>query len=142
VSTTTADSQLDGEHRATAYAPPVPADPLGPDEMANVPFGRSRLLKILGGACFGFAVTSAIEASPALACTLGSPPPCCGPSHECCCCSGYSGCCSSDCRDRVGECGGPGGDGWYTCCNGYYIFCHDYWSGSDRCICRFVLSTC
>jgi hypothetical protein len=130
------------EHRASDYAPPVAAQPLSDEEMATVRFGRSKMLKRAGGLVFGFAVGSAIDASPILACTLGSPPPGCGPSHECCCCSGYSGCCSANCSDRVGDCGGPGGDGWYVCYNGTYIFCHDYWSGSDKCICRFVLSGC
>lgn len=121
--------------------PPVDPEPLSDADMESVRFGRSRLLKRLGGATFGYAIASAIEASPVFACTKGAPPPCCGPSHECCCCSGYSGCCDPGCTDRNSGCG-PEGDGWYTCCSGTYIFCHDYWSGGDKCICRFLLSSC
>lgn len=121
--------------------PPVNAQPLSDEEMQRVRFGRSRLLKRVSGLVFGYSIASAIDASSVLACTTGAPPPCCGPSNACCCYNLYSGCCDPGCTDRYSGCG-PSGYGWYYCCNGTYIFCHDYWSGGDKCICRFVLSSC
>ena len=49
--------------------PPVDPEPLSEADMEGVRFGRSRLLKQLAGATFGYAIASAIEASPVLACT-------------------------------------------------------------------------
>jgi len=105
---------------------------LNEEELREVRFGRSGLLKKFSVICFGSAMAAAIEASPALACTAGSIPQC-GPSPRCCCCNTTSGCCDDGCTGRYSGCGS--GYGWYTCYNGYQYFCSDYWSGGDACLC-------
>jgi hypothetical protein len=101
-------------------------------DLDQVPLGRNRFLKKLGGMCFGVAMAAAIDASPSAACTAGSIPQC-GPSPRCCCCNAWSGCCDNGCTSRYSGCGN--GYGWYTCYNHYQYFCADYWSGGDKCLC-------
>jgi hypothetical protein len=95
--------------------------------ISEVRFGRSRFLRTLGTALFGFA--AAMVASPEEAeAAHGSPPPGCGGAGACHCCSG-SRCCESGCRVAY-TCGGnqcwqitsSAGGGCYNvykCCDWY-----------------------
>lgn len=120
-------------------APRFASEVLDEEELARVRFGRNRFLRRLGGTVFGVAMASAIEASPAFACTAGSIPQC-GPSPRCCCCNAQVGCCDNGCTGRNSGCGAHG-DGWYTCYQGTYYFCADYWSGGDKCLCAIPVRT-
>jgi hypothetical protein len=114
---------------------------LDEEELRRVRLGRSRFLRRAGLTVFGLAMTAAIKASPAYACTAG-PTPICGPSHKCCCCNAQVGCCDPGCSGRNSGCG-SGGYGWYTCYQGTYYFCGDYWSptGGDPCVCPIPVQT-
>lgn len=150
MSATTGDVGLSGDEAhgwsPLDHVPRVASDPLPPDEMDAVRFGRSRILKALAGATFGFAIDAAINASPALAsCVLSgyASPPCTTTYHECCCCNDYVGCCNPGCGSYTSGCG-PGGDGWYTCYKHNYYFCGDYIQNNipPPCTCAVILAPC
>ncbi len=126
--------------------PTFRTEPLDEAAMERVPLGRSKFLRRLGATVFGLSVTSAVKASPLLACLGGSVRAQCGPSashNRCCCCNAYSGCCDANCTDRNSGCGGSGPPwGWYFCYNHTYYYCRDFWSNGDACICNFALSSC
>ena len=101
----------------------------------GVRFGRSRALRVLGGALFGLAARAAIRADEAGA--YHDRIHGCGPSGRCHCCSGTS-CCSDGCSVRNGECDGNSShNSWLYCHGGHSHRCADWWdSRGRRCICR------
>jgi|GEM_PF-6597047 hypothetical protein len=127
------------------HVPKVSSDPLPPEDMAAVRFGRSKVLKTLAGATFGFAISAAIKASPALAtCYLSSyfSPPCTTQYHRCCCCNDWVGCCNPNCQQYQSGCGSSG-TGWYVCYQHNYYWCGDYWQNSfPPCTCAVILAPC
>lgn len=89
-------------------------DQIRTDELVpgNVPFGRSRALKVIGAALFGFALRIS---APQLAEAAHFPVPYpCSSYGQCHCCSG-STCCEAGCTwDGISHCT-SGGQCWYTC---------------------------
>ena len=134
------------------------------DEEAGALFGRSRFLKMVGGALFGTAAVLAVDATPAFAaaCNTSAPGNGCWGFKRCNCCSGTS-CCAPSCVAHFGYCpatqdGYPaGGNYWSACVNGYLYNCADFCQNcsypcptandgcpSQRCacICRFYVGRC
>jgi hypothetical protein len=113
------------------------------EQLSRIRFGRSRFLKAMSVAVFGFLADKMLVAQPAYAATCGSASPC-GPSPRCCCCSGTT-CTCTGCRARVGECP-SGGQCWFVCNStiGRIVQCCDWWTAQgERCICSKVTgATC
>lgn len=104
-----------------------------PDVLAQVRFGRSRFLGMLGAALFGTATEILARQQLAHAYHVVVSP--CKPSGTCHCCNGTS-CCESGCRARVGQCPG-GGQCWNACSSGVLQRCCDYRDRAGRaCSCR------
>jgi hypothetical protein len=125
---------------AIAMEPPVLAAQAS--EQEAVRFGRSRMLKVLGGALFGAVSQSILKATPAWASHQGPPGPCHSlqKCHSCvgstcnlatCGYYGYLGCESS------GQC-------WQACYSNCTWNCCDWWftSGSEwkSCICGVCIA--
>lgn len=104
---------------------------------AQVPFGRSRFLGLLGGALFGVA-TAMVAPKAAEACDVT---PCYGACF-CSCCSPTNGgtCCSAGCTS-ASPC--PSGHCWYVCYASKLWTCCD-WTQSDGtlCICNQYQGNC
>jgi hypothetical protein len=120
--------------------------------LAQVPFGRNRLLRTLGLALFGLAVQMAVPRA-----VHADPPYPCEGFEPCSCCSGASccaiGCCSvqshTHCRSG-GQCWYVclGGTALYRCCDYHYncgsLTCGDCGSRGSwayHCICRGYIGT-
>jgi hypothetical protein len=105
-------------------------------EFDGVRFGRSRALRFLGAAVFGFAGRTALRPGAALAYHKPKPP--CGPSKGCHCCHGRT-CCESPCTVRNGQCPGTTSseNSWRVCHGGHQHWCSDWYDKKGRpCICR------
>lgn len=105
----------------------------------DVPFGRNRMLALLGTGLVGFSLRLA-RAEPAEA-NHGAPYPCYG-FHEC------SSCVGSYCPDCYwydhSHCP-SGGQCWYACyCTAYFHCCdwHTYDPYWPHCICRGHVGSC
>ena len=106
---------------------------LDPDE-SRILFGRSHVLKTLGGALFGFTAQSILKSNPAWA-THTPPPGPCGGYNACHCCSGSS-CCVSGCTYIHWEGCSTMAQCWAACYNGCHWHCCDYMvPGGQHCIC-------
>jgi hypothetical protein len=110
-----------------------------------VPFGRSRLLALVGGAVFGLA-TRIVAPDPAYAAhDYSAIWPCAG-YGICHCCSG-TWCCGFYCDPGYehGHCS-SGGQCWYTCgCFQMYQCCDWHVFGTNQqqhCICKAIVSDC
>jgi len=112
--------------------------------LSEVPFGRSRFLKVLGSGLAGFAVQMAYRAEPAQAAHVGPPPPCYGyrKCHAC-----HNGNCTRDCT-YVGYMGCPSGRAcWTGCYGGRRYKCCDYkerfpGGSTHNCLCRGDIGAC
>jgi hypothetical protein len=103
-------------------------------EESEVRFGRSRVLKTLGAALFGYTAQSILKQQPAWGGHTGPPGPCYG-YGVCHCCSGSS-CCVSGCTYIHHEGCPTGAQCWAACYNGCHWHCCDYMlSGGTHCLC-------
>jgi hypothetical protein len=117
------------------------------DDLKDVPFGRNRFLKWLGGGVLAASVGLATRAIPADA-YHGSPPACCFGYGVCHCCNGRY-CCNvgTDCHRHSFSLGCPGGEQCWNCCSGgnLYRCCdwHEVGPGyHEPCICAGLIRSC
>lgn len=122
--------------------PRVSPEVVSEDQLGEVRFGRSRMLKRIGAAIFGVSVMGVMTSSRALAhgTCAHSTIAMCGPSKRCCCCNA-NGCCVGGCTTRCCECPN-GGWAWNQDYNGCSYACTDWWQPHepphDRCICQIL----
>jgi hypothetical protein len=106
---------------------------------------RSRFLASAGSAMFAVMGYQLLGGARQAAAAHGNPPQCCGPSGVCHCCS--SGvCCTSGCRNRVGDC--PNGGQCWNCCGkcqdgrAFIYSCCDFRESGGPCICARSIGRC
>jgi hypothetical protein len=105
-------------------------------QLDGVRFGRSRALRVLGAAVFGFAGRAAVRPGAAIAYHKVKLP--CRPSGGCHCCHGRT-CCEPNCTVRNGQCPHTNTtqNSWRVCAGGHQHWCSDWNDKKGRpCICR------
>ena len=127
------------------------SDVLNADELLeDVPLGRNRFLKVLGGALFGFTTGLILRDQDAQANHNGPAPPCFG-YRRCHNCNGY-GCnayCSWPHSSGNGHCPYGYNQCWQSCYQGTYYRCCDWheklpgMSTYRHCVCRgYAIGPC
>jgi hypothetical protein len=119
------------------------SDELLERELDEVPFGRNRLLKVLGAGVFGLATRMVLRSEPALAVT--PPYPCYGYNkcHNC-----YYEYCTEYCHYSSFEGCQSGTQCWQTCASNHYLYrCCDYeeklpGGSTHPCICSGKYGLC
>lgn len=112
----------------------------GPDLLTDIPFGRSKALRVLGVMLFG-AVATAVDPARAMAGTASPPPPCYG-FNQCPHCN-YCSCTCYKCRSLTTTCGEGDGHCWIVCSNRRLSKCCDYYCpGFGNCICACDAGPC
>jgi hypothetical protein len=114
------------------------ADPdLDAADLAQVPFGRSRLAHVLGASLFGSVAAVLMRSAPAEASHVGFPAPCAGSFRRCHNCFGQT-CVSSGCTAYGAQCPGTG-NCWNSCYRSLLYRCCDwrerYSGGTRACTC-------
>lgn len=109
--------------------------------LSRVPFGRNKLLRVLGIGLFSLAIQAVLPPQVARA-NHSSAYPCYG-YGMCHCCNG-DWCCDSGCTSLTNTCWNPGdGHCWFMCVSGILWHCCDFNSPSyGRCICRKAVWAC
>ncbi len=128
--------------------------------LADSRFGRSRLLRLAGGALFGWAVSAFLPSYAWADCPHNDNHPCygynlCGgypttgcENREAFCCSDINNKCHNTCDPGPNHYTGCSGGGdlncWHTCHNGNWFKCCDCHNNDPdgHCICRFIVGTC